>query len=76
MTEGQCPVCGCRRFYVKDPDDPYEQYALEIMDGQACFEGDAPAAHGRPALGADTELFCDRCSWHDRLQTLTRKKGD
>ena len=34
----KCPVCGCIKFYVKDPADEYETYEFECNDGVICFD--------------------------------------
>ncbi len=71
MTKAQCPLCGCEKFYVKDPDDEYETYTFECQDGEICF--DPEAAECDPAtLKSDTETFCDRCAWHDRLEAIKK----
>ena len=33
----KCPVCGCEKFFVKDPDDEYESYEIELKEGQIAF---------------------------------------
>jgi hypothetical protein len=69
MTKAKCPLCGCEKFYVKDPDDEYETYTFECRDGEVCFDPEA-AGCDPPAPDADTQTFCDRCAWHDRLAAL------
>ncbi len=33
MTQSKCPVCGCKKFHVKNPDDDYDVYEFECQDG-------------------------------------------
>ncbi len=69
MGQSKCPICGCEEFYVKNPDDEYETYEFQCKDGEVCFNPalDCDAA---PAVGDDTESYCNRCSWHDKLKSL------
>ena len=71
MANARCPLCGCEKFYVKDPDDEYELYTFECRDGEVCFDPEA-AGCDPSLLTADTETFCDRCAWHDHLATLKK----
>ncbi len=59
----KCPMCGCQRFYLKDPDDPFETYPFEIQDGDVRFD---PEVEEPDAVEFDerTETFCERCAWH------------
>ena len=34
----KCPLCGCKKFYLKDPDDEYETYGFDCESGEACFD--------------------------------------
>jgi hypothetical protein len=36
----KCPLCGCKTFYLKDPDDEYETYEFELHDGKVAFGPD------------------------------------
>lgn len=67
----KCPLCGCRRFYFKDPDDPFEIYPFEVKDGQAGFD---PEVEAPEAVEFDdgTETFCDKCSWHGPFQEIEK----
>jgi hypothetical protein len=66
MADGTCPQCGSRRFFVKDTEDPYEVYSFEIAGGEIRFDD----SEERPPVGPETEAFCNRCSWHDRLKSI------
>jgi hypothetical protein len=70
----RCPVCGCVKFYVKDPVDEYETHGFKCPDGVICFD-----SHGSdsqpPEMNEETETYCNQCAWHDKFKTLT-KKGD
>ena len=66
----KCPVCSCVNFYIKDPDDEYETYEFEVRDGRVAFNSEDEASEA-PAVEAETETFCNKCSWHGRLKELT-----
>lgn len=69
MRESKCPVCGCKRFYVKNPDDEYDIYEFECRDGEPCFADDADPASCPPIAGG-TETYCHQCAWHDHFDKL------
>lgn len=71
METAQCPLCGCERFYVKDPQDEYETYTFECRDGAVCFDPEITDGEP-PPVDSNTEAFCDRCAWHDRFDALKR----
>jgi hypothetical protein len=60
----KCPVCGSQRFFVKDPDDDYDTQEFDLQEGQPVF-ADEPQE-----ILPETEIYCCRCSWHDRFKTL------
>jgi hypothetical protein len=60
----KCPICGCQKFFVKDPADEYETYEFDLQDGQAVFPADPQEMTG------DTETYCHRCSWHGPFAKL------
>jgi hypothetical protein len=65
----KCPVCGSLNFFVKDPDDEYETYDFELKGEEVAFNSEAEAT-GSTDVKADTEVFCEKCSWHDKFQEL------
>ena len=67
----KCPVCGCEKFFVKDPDDEYESYEIELKEGQVAFCD--PGEAGELEIVSDTEAFCDKCVWHGKLQELKKQ---
>ena len=66
----KCPVCGSLNFFVKDPDDEYETYDFELKGDTAVFNPEA--ADSSPEVKPETEVFCERCSWHDKFQQLKK----
>ena len=58
-----CPVCRSMKFYIKDPDDAYETYDFEYVDGDICFEDDQDMDQPQE-VDADREIFCQKCAWH------------
>jgi len=70
----ECPFCGCRSFYVKDPEDAFETYEFELKDGAMIFPENVDEADC-PSVCADTETYCGRCAWHGRFSELKTKGG-
>jgi hypothetical protein len=69
MAESKCPVCGCKKFHVKNPDDDYDVYEFECRDGEIYFEEDLEDGDCPPVSDA-TETFCNACAWHDKLNKI------
>ena len=65
----QCPVCGSLNFFVKDPDDDYETFEFELKDATVVFDSEADES-ASPEVNSDTEVFCEKCSWHYKFQEL------
>jgi hypothetical protein len=65
----KCPLCGCERFYVKDPDDEYETYEFICQDGEVVFD-DENDDNDVPSINDSTETYCDKCAWHGKFETL------
>ena len=67
-----CPVCGCRRFYLKDPDDQFETYPFELKGGDVNFDTEVEEPE---ALEFDekTETYCEQCAWHGPLKEMGEK---
>jgi hypothetical protein len=69
----KCPVCGCPKFYLKDPDDEYETYEFECPKGEVCFDPEVDASCA-PTVEEDTETYCNQCAWHDKFKKLKATK--
>lgn len=69
MAELKCPLCGSNSFYTKDPADPYEIYEFELSDGKILFGSEVDES-ALPEVDQDTETYCNRCAWHDKLKAL------
>ena len=67
----KCPLCGCEKFYIKDPDDEYETYEFGWRDGNVEFSTDVDASDC-PEFSDDSEIFCDQCSWHGDTKELKK----
>jgi len=65
----KCPVCGCKNFYVKDPDDEYTCYEFTFKDGQVCLDPEIADSEA-PEIKDQTETYCNKCAWHDKFQKL------
>jgi hypothetical protein len=65
----KCPVCGSLNFFVKDADDEYETYDFELKGEAVVFNPEA-AESDSPEVKSDTEVFCEKCTWHDKFQEL------
>lgn len=72
MPEMKCPTCGCRKFYVKDPEDEYETCEFESRDGQLVFDPETGESD-RPEIKGNTETFCDSCAWHGAFGELAEE---
>ena len=70
-TKAECPVCGCRNFYVKNPEDEYDISSFQCRDGEVVPSEDDEDS-GAPEISEATETFCDKCSWHGAFSTLRR----
>lgn len=65
----KCPVCGSLNFFVKDADDEYETIEFELKDATIVYHSETDES-GSPDVEADTEVFCEKCAWHDKFQEL------
>jgi hypothetical protein len=65
----KCPMCGCRRFYLKDPDDQFETYPFELINGDVSFDPEVEEPDA-PDLNEKTETFCEKCAWHGPLKEM------
>lgn len=73
MEQLKCPVCGSKGFYTKDPADPYAICEFDLSDGKILFSSEVDESD-LPEVDEDTETFCNRCAWHDKLKTLGQIK--
>jgi hypothetical protein len=67
----KCPLCGSQNFFVKNPDDEFETREFSVAGGDVRFSADAeddPVSEIQEA----TETFCNKCSWHGKLQELQK----
>ena len=69
MTEAQCPFCGCKTFYIKDPEDAFETYEFTSAEGRVSF---CEPADKYPSVLQDTETYCNQCAWHGKFGELSR----
>jgi hypothetical protein len=65
----KCPICGSLNFFVKDPDDEYETFEFKLKDATIVYNSEADESDS-PEVKSDTEIFCEKCSWHDKFQEL------
>lgn len=65
----QCPLCRCEKFYVKSPDDEFETWEFTCNQGSICFDNGIDPSMA-PEIKADTETYCQRCSWHGKFSSL------
>mgnify|MGYP000444021411 FL=1 len=70
----KCPVCGSLNFFVKDPEDEYETYEFELKGEEVVFVHEATESDSAE-VNADTEVFCEKCSWHDKFLELKKKSN-
>jgi hypothetical protein len=69
MAQMKCPVCGSQRFYVKDPQDPYNTCEFNLVDGEIVYAADETESDPLEVVEG-TETFCNRCAWHDKFKVL------
>jgi hypothetical protein len=65
----KCPDCGAKRFYVKDPEDQYNIASFNLKE-RALEYLDVTTEADHIPISEDTEIFCDRCAWHDKFKTI------
>ena len=65
----KCPICGSLNFFVKDPEDEYETYEFKLKGEVVVFDLET-AESDSAKVKSDTEVFCEKCSWHDKFQEL------
>ncbi len=71
MDTAKCPACGCRNFYVKNPEDEFEIHVFTCENGEVCFDEEInESASPPPPIEDETETFCNSCAWHDRFQKV------
>jgi len=57
-----CPLCKSDQFYIKDPEDSFETFDFEFLEGKLHFQdNDAPSPE---VVKKNREIFCNRCAWH------------
>ncbi len=64
-------MCGCERFYVKDPDDEYEIHEFDLQGVLVVFTA-KKVDGGGPDIEDETETYCDNCSWHGKFKELIK----
>ena len=65
----QCPFCGYKRFYIKDPDDEYETYEFDVKEGRVRFSEDIEKTE-IPEISEETQAYCNKCSWNGKIKEL------
>ena len=73
MSPMKCPDCGARRFYVKDPEDQYNIFEFDLIDGRIVSSNKENESTFLEVV-EETETFCDRCAWHDKFEILKKAK--
>lgn len=69
MKQTKCPDCGAQSFYVKDPEDQYNISEFSLEKGVIEYVGESTDEDHIPVL-EETEIFCDKCAWHDKFKKL------
>jgi hypothetical protein len=65
-----CPLCGCEKFYVKNPEDGYETFEFDVKKGEIVFASEE-ARRECPKITEETETYCDNCAWHGKRKQLS-----
>ncbi|MFN2354286.1 MAG: hypothetical protein ABR512_07160 [Desulfopila sp.] len=69
MKNKKCPDCGATAFYVKDSEDQYNICEFSLEEGGVVYKDEMVEAERLPVF-EDSEIFCDRCAWHDKHKVL------
>lgn len=69
MKQMKCPDCGAQDFYVKDVEDQFNISEFNLQKGTVEYAGEQTEEEQIPVLD-NTEIFCDRCAWHDKFKSL------
>jgi len=67
----ECPYCGCRKFYIKNPDDEYETYGFDCESGEICFDPDIDDSD-IPELSDNSRIYCEKCAWNGRYDEIAK----
>ena len=70
MDIAKCPTCGCKTFYIKNPEDEYEVYVFTCDDGEVCFDAEISETETPPQIEDETETYCNNCAWHDSFKKI------
>jgi hypothetical protein len=54
---------------VKDPDNSFDFWEFDVSNGRISFD-DEDAADEAPEMTDDREVYCRRCSWHGKIETI------
>lgn len=69
MHQSKCPVCGCKTFYVKNPEDEYDVHEFECREGEVRFSENTEPDEC-PSVDEKTETYCNDCAWHDKFEKI------
>jgi hypothetical protein len=61
MAEGGCPVCRCKSFHIRNPEDSFETYEIDVEKSTGEGQDDQPEWC---VISEETKIYCNRCSWH------------
>lgn len=66
MPDRKCPLCGSRKFFVREPGDDYDMIEFECRNCELvpCVDRELPA------IADDTETHCCRCTWRGQWASL------
>ena len=67
----KCPMCGCQKFFLKDPDDEYEVFPFDVSKGEVHFDADVDTDDA-PKVDDKTETYCEDCAWHGKLDDMKK----
>jgi DNA-directed RNA polymerase subunit RPC12/RpoP len=71
MERVKCPDCGAKRFFVKDLEDQFNTSTFNLENGKMEYSDEGTGANHIP-VSEDTEIFCERCAWHDTFKILIK----
>jgi hypothetical protein len=67
-----CPKCGCKSFFVKDPNNEQDVFSFDLEAGGVVFSEDVDASQC-PEMDEKTKIECSDCSWHGKYDELNKE---
>lgn len=66
-----CPLCGCKSFFFKDPNNAHDVYSFDLEAGGVVFSEDVDESEC-PEITDKTQIECSDCAWHGKYDELKK----